>query len=155
MNRKKYTRLWIIFGVSATLIYHYFFFSSVFKKDGKIFQHNIKKTALMNLETLIGEIDTYKKMNGFYPESLAYFKNPDKPMLNPYDILNVVNHKPGIFYQYGVLNEGRNYYLFSVGFDLLPFTNDDIFVDPTKLNNSNTGYISRIIQTVLPHRVEL
>lgn len=96
--------------------------------------------ARMQLNSLVQTIEFYKLQNGNYPESLETLRQSmlpnqtiaiNDPMISTKDDL-----KP---FHYELLDQETAYYLFSVGKDGLPFTQDDIRPELGQSNPGNIG----------------
>ena len=83
--------------------------------------------AKKNLNTTTQLIEQYKIQHGHYPSSLLDLEKENIDSHVIMDIFITLRHdkKYEPFY-YSVENDGNNYYLLSVGLDLIPFTQDDI-----------------------------
>jgi ABC-type xylose transport system permease subunit len=104
------------------------------------------KVSKDRLEDIVKELELYKVVNGYYPENLNYLQFKGVSII---DQLQQVNRgqDQGFYYK---LNSGK-YFLFSRGFDGVPFTMDDIYpdilgIDPNKIGlimDSSRGKMSR------------
>ncbi len=97
--------------------------------------------AQNTMTSLVKEIEFYKLDFGNYPDSLQMLKKISSH-LDLYDPLQDVN--PNLLdknYYYRL--SGNKYYLFSKGFDGIPFTNDDIMPNIIIKDTSKIGLIYR------------
>jgi hypothetical protein len=94
--------------------------------------------AKSNMGTIIRELEYYEKNYGHYPDSLIFLK-ASNPRIMLYDPIQEVNPKISDHkFYYKLIN--HKYYLFSKGFDGIPFTKDDIFPD-VDINSNSIGLI--------------
>ena len=96
------------------------------------------------MTSLVRNIEYYKLQKGSYPDSMQSLRDnfkegelvfsftPSGPM--------TVGNKPRDFY-YEIINNGKNYYLFSVGADGIPFTTDDLFPIIDSAKDKNIGWL--------------
>ena len=124
--------LMILFTVLIySSIYYYFNYTISARKNFSVF-------AKPKMDNLIKSIEFYKVQHGHYPDSLAQIIAEDK-FASIYDpIPGKPESNNGEFY-YKKLDSG--YYLFSVGIDKTPFTDDDIFPSLNFFDSSKTGLI--------------
>ncbi len=96
------------------------------------------------MTSLVRNIEYFKLQNGVYPKSMDEIRASLKEgeMIFSFDVSGpaVMEGKQRDFY-YEVINDGNNYFLFGIGVDSTPFTEDDIYplIDPTK--DKNIGWI--------------
>jgi hypothetical protein len=95
--------------------------------------------ALKNLNTTTQLIEQYKLQHGHYPSSLLDLEKENIDSHVIMDIFVTLRHEKSLepFY-YSIENNGNNYYLLSVGTDLIPFTKDDIV--PTEPHQTNARW---------------
>lgn len=113
-------------GILFSIILYSSLFYFGFKHRGGIFDDLTVQMVENQLTTIVKELEYYKIQHNVYPDSLNRLNTNnsfifiDDPILQKMDMNN---KNTGYYYQ--VSDSG--YYLFSVGFDGKPFTNDDIF----------------------------
>ena len=89
-----------------------------------------KPHTVMMLDLSVNLVERYKDAQGRYPETLErakqYLKEaevyPDMDFMGPLKMGERVRH----FY-YAPIEDGRRYYLFGIGLDDEPFTDDDVY----------------------------
>jgi len=121
-------KILIIIG-SSGILFSIILYSSIFyfgfKHRGGTFDDLTVQMAESQLTDIVKELEYYKIQHNIYPDSLNYLVTKNSfvfiydPILQKIDMKN----KNPLYY-YQVCDSG--YYLFSVGFDGKPFTNDDI-----------------------------
>jgi hypothetical protein len=131
-------------GISFTIaLYGTIFYQGFVKRDG-IFAGPRRQMAEQMLVSVIKEVEFYKLQNGEYPQSLKDVEPKGKPqgLVSIYDPSQVWlgNKAPTLFY-YELTDGGANYYLFSVGSDGMPFTEDDVYPALDKTQMKSVGYI--------------
>lgn len=84
------------------------------------FNQIIKDLSIQKMNSIVKEIEFYKMQNNEYPDSLQQIENTYLGISDP----AISNKKNQSFY---FKKTGMKYYLFSIGFDNKPFTNDDIY----------------------------
>jgi len=135
-----------ILGISLTVIIYGTLFYKGFVERGGIFDKLRSQMAQPMLTDLIKNIEYYKLQKGTYPERLEELipesKQRSQGFIMIYDptCVDLKMKEPRLFY-YELINEGRNYRLFSSGLDGLPFTEDDIHPIVTEEEMQNIGYI--------------
>ena len=98
------------------------------------------------LTTMVRHIEYYKLQNNRYPTDLAELRSSlkDGEMVFSFDVTGPLKmgESPREFH-YEVINNGKQYVLFSIGADGKPFTKDDIhpLIDPTK--DRAIGWVER------------
>lgn len=106
----------------------------------ELFEPHAKST----MTSMVRHIEYYKLQNSRYPNNLEDLRSSLKKgeMVFTFDVSGPLKmgEKPRDFY-YKVIRDGKNYLLFSVGSDGIPFTEDDIYplLDPNK--DKATGWL--------------
>lgn len=124
-----------LFGVVFSLIiYGYLFYDM---KYGKESGSQFAKMAQNDLNSLVNQIELHKLSKGVYPDSLSELREIDPYILisDPLLLRKMRNNSDNNFFY---KNHGVRYELFSVGFDGLPHTEDDIF--PNLKGNIKYGW---------------
>jgi len=102
------------------------------------FSKKFEPHAISSMTSLVRNIEYFKLQNGVYPKSMDEIRASLKEgeMIFSFDVSGpaVMEGKQRDFY-YEVINDGNNYFLFGIGVDSTPFTEDDIYplIDPTAL----------------------
>ncbi len=102
--------------------------------------HFLRPHTIMMLDKSIEIIERYKNTRGEYPDSLdrtkAYLKEgeifPDMDFMGPLKLGERVRH----FY-YELKDNGEDYYLFGVGMDSKPFSEDDVYPTDSAIEKSD------------------
>lgn len=146
MKKKLLITVVVVIAVVGFCYITFIFMSSVFDKDEKnsIYTYNMERTIKMQLNQVIEDIESFKNENNVYPTNLDFLNEVEGSLHNPYDIACVGSSKHGSFLQYGILENGNNFYIFSIGLDLKPYTSDDIFIEENKIS-FKSGYVERPI----------
>ena len=102
-----------------------------------------RKMAKGLVNDLIKRIEYHKVETGKYPETLTELESGDQNSTSffyihePFVRFNNTKPKP---FNYGLVNNGNNYYLFSSGPDGKPGTEDDIYPDIPEDRIDRLGY---------------
>ena len=126
-----------IAGICSTILLYggIFYHSNNMRESGQLDKW-YTEIALKNLNTTTKLIEQYKIQHGHYPSSLLDLEKENIDSHVIMDIFVTLRHEKSLepFY-YSLVNNGNNYYLLSVGTDMIPFTKDDIV--PTESNQDN------------------
>jgi len=99
-----------------------------------------KRHTVMMLDKSVEMVERYKNAKGQYPVSLenarAYLKEgeiyPDLDFMGPIRLGERVRH-----FHYEQRNDGEEYYLFGIGLDGDPFSNDDVYPTSSAVDKSD------------------
>ncbi len=102
--------------------------------------------AISAMTSLVRHIEYYKLQQGTYPDSMEVLRAnlKDGEMVFSYDMsgpMNMNSQQRDFYFE--VVNDGRNYLLFGIGQDAVPFTQDDIFPIIAPQKDKNIGWIKR------------
>lgn len=112
-----------------------------FVQRGGIYDDLRAEITQDNLTELVTALEYYKIQNGEYPETLHDLRAVSSTPLNIFDMsASVVGKQPFVFFKYRLVEDGAAYYLYSVGVDLKPYTEDDIFPEITEEEMKNIGF---------------
>jgi hypothetical protein len=105
------------------------------------FDNSRIKVSKKRMGVLVKEIEFYRLTNGDYPFNLVELKGgrQDIIVLDQIQDVNRELSDKSFFYE----KKGSKYYLFSKGFDGIPFTKDDIYPDLFINNGNNIGLIEK------------
>ena len=124
-------------GICLTIFLYggIYFLDKNMRESGQL-DKSFTEITLKNLNTTTKLIEQYKIQHGHYPSSLLDLEKENIDSSVTMDTFVWLRHQKRYepFY-YSLMNNGDNYYLLSVGTDLMPFTEDDIV--PTESNQAN------------------
>ena len=127
-------------GILITIgIYGSLFYFGTIQRGGVCDEMTESLTAY-SLETLVKEIELYKIRNEHYPDNLIQVTKNGYNQLHIDPILQKISSKNESKEFYYKL-ESDGYLLFSVGFDKIPFTNDDIYPSLEQNEIEKYGYM--------------
>ena len=101
--------------------------------------------ARQHLVGVVKSLEYYKQAHGKYPEALEELTAGKRPEVQQglmiFDTSAGVNFKGRLpYFQYGLLDGGRHYYLFGVGPDGQAGTADDVFPEIPQAETEHIGY---------------
>lgn len=138
-NKKKKKRniLISIFGIFLSINFSFIIFQFGFFENGGVWG----KFSVTLLTRLVHTIEYYKIENGEYPVRLTKMKEElsNDSMIMIYDPLFFFVKRQRVFY-YRIIDKDH-YYLFSVGVDNKPFTEDDIYPNINVKKESKIGLV--------------
>ncbi len=134
-NRKILNTI-LIFGILSSFAFYYFISKTYIW--GNIYHHTTVVESTKKATNLVNKIEVYKKKYGHFPNNLTAL-NDNENTIDPIQIINE-SENPQFYYQ--LKNDG--YYLFSIGFDKIPFTSDDVFPNIKCKNKGEIGLINCI-----------
>ncbi len=112
-------------GILFSIILYSSLFYFGFKHRGGTFDDLTVQMAENQLTNIVKELEYYKIQNDTYPDSLNHLDTENSFIFINDPILQKIDTKnKNPLYYYHVSDSG--YYLFSVGFDGEPFTDDDL-----------------------------
>ncbi|MCD2424171.1 hypothetical protein LQ567_15430 [Niabella pedocola] len=128
-----------IIGVAGILwtilVYSALFYAGT---HASVFKKGFENISQMQLNSLVKNIEFYKRSHGQYPDRLEQLRDDDK--LAPInDAAQGMNIKGIAYYNYEKI--GEKYVLFSSGQDGIPHTTDDLFPQVTITDSSKIGWI--------------
>lgn len=134
-------------GILFTIVIYSALFYFGFIQRGGVYDDLRNQMIKPQLHNAIKTIEYYKLQNGEYPSTLQdVLEEGDGQDLQYFiDPTAMVKMKVGetpLFY-YELLPEKDKYYLFSSGYDGVPFSEDDILPDITQEELEKTGYTIR------------
>lgn len=130
-------------GILFTFILYGTLFYKGFVEKGGIYDDLRGKMAQTQLNDLIKKIEFYRIDNGKYPDHLAELISEDPSaqdftfVHDPFVGLDDLKPKT---YSYGLMNDGKNYYIYSAGSDRISGTEDDIYPDVSEKQMERIGY---------------
>lgn len=132
-------------GIIFTVVLYGSLFYFGFIQRGGIYDKLRADMAKEQLPKIIVSIEYFKLQNGRYPNSLTELeeKSSDKFLFiaDPIDTKMDSNSPRNYYYQ--LIEDGQGYYLFSSGFDGVPFSEDDILPEISKDEMNKIGYRAR------------
>lgn len=130
-------------GILFTIALYGTLFYKGFVEEGGIYDDLKGQMAQSLVNDLIKNIEYYKLENGHYPKKLEELL-PEKQnqasftfIYEPFMRLNNLQPKP---FNYGVIDGGEHYYLFSSGPDGVPGSTDDIYPIVSEEGMERIGY---------------
>ncbi len=132
-----------VMGITFTIALYSTLFYQGFVKRGGMFDDLRGQMAEQMLASVVKEIEFYKVQHGAYPQSLKDIEPKGKPQgfVSIYDPSQMrLGDKDPTLFHYELVNNGSNYYLFSVGADGKPFTKDDVYPVLDESQMENIGY---------------
>lgn len=135
-------------GIIFTIVLYGSLFYKGFIERGGTFDELSKQLAQTQLTDLVKHIEYYKIQNGNYPSNLKVFQPKDGEETKSFIFVNDPMNKelslgePSLYY-YELINEGKNYYLFSSGIDGIPFSSDDVHPIVSIEEFAKIGYIKK------------
>ncbi len=136
----QYKDKWLVIIGSAGILFSVILYSTLFyeMKNNDTVHSGFSKLSQIQLNSLVKEIEFYKLQNGNYPANLEEIKSDAFSGITDPIQLNQ-GRKDNINYYYEKIN--NRYKLFSLGFDGLANTNDDIHPTLTS-DTSKIGLIT-------------
>ncbi|KAB2807052.1 hypothetical protein [Phaeocystidibacter luteus] len=97
---------------------------NTFQNSDEVEKRSFQMFSQQRMDGLVQNIEYYKLINDHYPDSLSqlYFSEPRVNEIDPI-MVNIGVEPPEYNY---ILNDDNTYYLFSSGYDGVPFTSDDV-----------------------------
>lgn len=135
-------------GILFTIILYGSLFFFGFVQRGGIYDELRGKLTTSMLTDLVKKIEYYKIQKREYPKSLKDLIPENSKDLQGFTMIydssriDFKSKTPRLFY-YELINDGKNYYLFSSGIDGIPFTEDDIHPIVSEEEMKNIGYIKK------------
>jgi hypothetical protein len=126
-------------GILFTVVLYGSLYYFGFVHRGGVFDEHKTQLVELNLNQIIQSVEYFKIQNDRYPHSLSELDSSSNTPLVIIDLLSDELEDSREYY-YEVIEEGKKYYLFSSGFDRIPFTDDDILPDLTEEEIKRIGY---------------
>ena len=131
----------LVFIGLASIAWTVFLYASLYyvSNYGKIGRDLNTQEAQMNLNGLLSDIEFYNLQNGHYPEDLRQVENNNKlvSIWDPFSAKQFGDRK-----MFNYQRDDKHYSLFSVGPDMIPNTEDDIY---PSVDTKRTGWIKTLV----------
>lgn len=129
-------------GVMVSVVLYGVVLPSLFNNE--TFSKQFEPHAISAMTSLVRHVEYYKLQNNRYPKSMEELRSTLKEgeIVFSFDVSGPMRlgEKPREFY-YEVINSGDNYFLFGVGSDGVPFTEDDIYPLIDRNEDKNIGWM--------------